>query len=67
MGGVVIAPSARGGTIENYENLVFTMNHIDGNVHGDDDDDGDDDGDGDGDGDDDDCVHASPHGTPLRS
>ena len=25
MGGVVIAPSARGGTIENYENLVFTM------------------------------------------
>ena len=32
-GRVVIAPSARGGTIENYENLAFTMNHIDGNVH----------------------------------
>ena len=51
---MVIAPSARGGTIENYENLAFTMNHSDGNVHDDMLEDDDDDDDGDGDDDDDD-------------
>ena len=65
------------GTIENHENLAYIYNDdIDGNDDDDDDGGGGDGGDGcdggggggcgeDGDEDDGDCVHVSPHGTPL--
>ena len=68
MGGVVIAPSARGrNNWKSWKPYIYD-DDIDGNndENGYDGEDGDGgDGGDDDDGDDGDCVHASPHGTPL--